>query len=329
MVVCGCLCEWNSHIDVIARPSPHSSRCDHISTPHLAVQFIARGPPFTLESSSCWKWHLLFPEETGKAARSLVNTSWDDTNQRCGSACVINHPSFQHFSSRSGDSRSTNRHHGEGLFETATLHGITLDELESWRCIYTPHDVRTCMSKVTGLSYGQSVLLFGAGSATPSSSGFAIGACNWTLETMSHKLVYLAASSVATKRHPLPLDRVALQGSDVCIVSGIARPPYMNPDSMVGELLSRIGESPCLLTTVRGWLSGIPHAVAYPLFFPALTIRIGGSVLLPSYSSGIVYDLIDATIQHLMSLNLVNVPIFMISKTAEHSLAYANIFSEW
>src|SRR3990167_2421258 len=47
------------------------------------------------------------------------------------------------------------------------------------------------------------------------SSGMALGACNWVIETDTHKIVYLAASSSITSRHPLPISLDPLRGADV------------------------------------------------------------------------------------------------------------------
>lgn len=61
-----------------------------------------------------------------------------------------------------------------------------------------------------------------------------------------------------------------------------------------------------------------------PAFFPSL-----GSVLVPCYPSGLVYDMIECLVPQLDSVNSCQVPIYFISAVADQSLAYSNIFSEW
>lgn len=65
------------------------------------------------------------------------------------------------------------------------------------------------------------------------------------------------------------------------------------------------------------------------LFNTALTLRGGGSVLIPCYPSGVVYDLFECLSSHLDSIGLSLVRMFFISPVADSSLAYSNILAEW
>lgn len=60
-----------------------------------------------------------------------------------------------------------------------------------------------------------------------------------------------------------------------------------------------------------------------------MTLRNGGSVLIPSYPSGVVYDLFECLSASLDSHGLTQVPMFFISPVADASLAYSNILAEW
>lgn len=60
-----------------------------------------------------------------------------------------------------------------------------------------------------------------------------------------------------------------------------------------------------------------------------VTLRSGGSVLIPSYPSGVVYDLFECLSASLDSHGLSQVPMFFISPVADSSLAYSNILAEW
>ena len=56
---------------------------------------------------------------------------------------------------------------------------------------------------------------------------------------------------------------------------------------------------------------------------------MGGNVLVPCYSSGIIYDLLECLAVHLEQSGHVSVPIYFVSPVADHSLAYSNILAEW
>ena len=51
--------------------------------------------------------------------------------------------------------------------------------------------------------------------------------------------------------------------------------------------------------------------------------------MIPCYSSGIIYDLMECLVQQLDQNGLSNIPIFFISPVADQSLAYSNILAEW
>lgn len=61
----------------------------------------------------------------------------------------------------------------------------------------------------------------------------------------------------------------------------------------------------------------------------SMTLRNGGSVLIPCYPSGVVYDLFECLSSSLDTHGLSQVPMFFISPVADSSLAYSNILAEW
>lgn len=61
----------------------------------------------------------------------------------------------------------------------------------------------------------------------------------------------------------------------------------------------------------------------------AATVRNNGNVLVPCYSSGVIYDLFECLSGHLDSQGLSLVPMYFVSPMAESSLAYSNIYAEW
>lgn len=61
----------------------------------------------------------------------------------------------------------------------------------------------------------------------------------------------------------------------------------------------------------------------------AMTLKNGGSVLIPCYPSGVVYDLFECLSTNLDNHGLSQIPMFFISPVADSSLAYSNILAEW
>ncbi len=56
---------------------------------------------------------------------------------------------------------------------------------------------------------------------------------------------------------------------------------------------------------------------------------MGGNVLVPCYSSGVIYDLFECLSVHLEQSGHSTVPMYFVSPIAEHSLVYSNILAEW
>lgn len=65
------------------------------------------------------------------------------------------------------------------------------------------------------------------------------------------------------------------------------------------------------------------------LLFQVLTLRNNGTVLIPCYPSGVIYDLFEILSQKLDDSGLSTIPMYFISPVAEASLAYSNILAEW
>ena len=61
----------------------------------------------------------------------------------------------------------------------------------------------------------------------------------------------------------------------------------------------------------------------------AMTIRAGGNVLVPCYSSGVIYDLLECLYQFIENANLGSTPFYFISPVANSSLEFSQIFAEW
>uniref|UniRef100_A0A8C5CQD4 Integrator complex subunit 9 n=1 Tax=Gadus morhua TaxID=8049 RepID=A0A8C5CQD4_GADMO len=173
-------------------------------------------------------------------------------------------------------------------------------EVWAWKRCYTIQEVNSALSKVQLVGYSQKVELFGAVQVSPLSSGYSLGSSNWIIQSHYEKVSYMSGSSLLTT-HPQPMDQSSLKNSDILILTGLTQMPTANPDGMLGEFCSNL----------------------------AMTIRAGGNVLVPCYSSGVIYDLLECLYQFIDSANLGSTPFYFISPIANSSLEFSQIFAEW
>eukprot|EP00064_Thunnus_orientalis_P017968 superscaffoldBa00003976_g18054 len=177
----------------------------------------------------------------------------------------------------------------------------------TWKRCYSMQEVNSALSKVQLVGYSQKVVrtsfvreLFGAVQVSPLSSGYSLGSSNWIIQSHHEKVSYVSGSSLLTT-HPQPMDQSSLKNSDILILTGLTQMPTANPDGMLGEFCSNL----------------------------AMTIRAGGNVLVPCYSSGVIYDLLECLYQFIESANLGTTPFYFISPVANSSLEFSQIFAEW
>lgn len=150
------------------------------------------------------------------------------------------------------------------------------------------------------VGYNEKLDVYGAVNVMAVSSGYCLGSSNWVISSHYEKVAYVSGSSTLTT-HPRPMDQTALKNANVLILTGLTQTPTANPDSMLGELCMTV----------------------------ATTLRCGGSVLIPCYPSGVVYDLFECLSSHLDNSGMGTTPMFFISPVADTSLAYSNILAEW
>ena len=178
--------------------------------------------------------------------------------------------------------------------------GMGEDEVITWRPLYSSEAVRHCLRSIRTVRFNETIDLFSSQKATPLSSGYCLGSCNWVLQDEYRRVCYLSSSSVLTT-NLLPLDKKPLSSPQLLLLECLNREPTVNPSQVLMELCGKLVQ----------------------------TLKQGGSVLLPSYSSGIVYDLLECVYTTLDHRALGHVPIYFISPVANASLAYANICGEW
>lgn len=170
----------------------------------------------------------------------------------------------------------------------------------TWRQWFNSKDLHSSLARVQTVGFSERLDVFGALNITPISSGFCLGSCNWIIRSEYETIAYISGSSTLTT-HPRPMEQAPLKNADVLILCGLTQTPVYDPDAMLGEFCAAV----------------------------ASTLRNGGNVLVPCYSSGVTYDLFECLSSHLDNQGLSSVPLVFVSPMADSSLAYSNIYAEW
>eukprot|EP00124_Ichthyophonus_hoferi_P002219 Ihof_evm8s142 gene=Ihof_evmTU8s142 len=170
-----------------------------------------------------------------------------------------------------------------------------------WQGAYTLADVHSCLGKIQAVSLDEVVNVYGIMDITATSSGLAIGSCNWVLGSSKTKVFYMAASSPYMSRHPCPFNGAPMAACDTILLAGLSQQASMPPQQTLDGICRDVGA----------------------------TLRQEGSVLFPVYPTGNVYDLMETLHEYLCSIGKEGVPFYFISAQARPSLVLSNIFSEW
>ena len=127
-----------------------------------------------------------------------------------------------------------------------------------------------------------------------------LGSCNWRINSSHEKIVYLSSSSIFTN-YPKPMEFEPLKDADIMIMNNLTKTPILNPDQMLSNLCTEV----------------------------AYALKSGGNVLIPCYSTGVIFDLFEHLIAHLNHCGLSQIPLYFLTPVADQSLAYSNILAEW
>ncbi|KPM09755.1 integrator complex subunit 9-like protein, partial [Sarcoptes scabiei] len=183
------------------------------------------------------------------------------------------------------------------IFSPEFVESINLGELQT---IYTMDEIHDTILKIKSVSFNEKINMFGILTAHAVSSGYCLGSCNWIIKTPHEKIVYISSSSTLVS-HIRAIDSAALKNADIAILGSLSLSQTAKPNARMSEFCDHVER----------------------------TLKIGGNVLIPCYSSGEIYNLFECLTAHLESCGLGGVPIFFISPIAERSLMYSNIMNGW
>ncbi|KAL0910992.1 hypothetical protein M5K25_019091 [Dendrobium thyrsiflorum] len=222
------------------------------------------------------------------------------------------------------------------------------EELGCWLPLYSAADVNGCMEKVQPLKYAEEACYNSMLVLKAFSSGLEIGSCNWKINAPRRNFVYLS-SSIFESAQAIDFDYRSLQGADIILFSDMSTINNIEEDcSHIGGSKSDVNKDDKDL--ILGDAS-IPRPVlaeddisellvdnceileendkmSFITSYIIDSVREGGSVLIPIGRLGVALQLLEQISDLLKSLSM-EVPIFIISTTAEQTLAFTNAIPEW
>ncbi|CAD6193624.1 unnamed protein product [Caenorhabditis auriculariae] len=172
---------------------------------------------------------------------------------------------------------------------------------DEWRKFYSKKDMETSLARIVPLSFNQEVTVFKT-SITAVRSGHSIGSANWYISGDSQTIGYLTSSSIHSS-HTRIADFKKFENCENLFLTSISHFPDDPPEMTVGALLRTTTE----------------------------TLKLGGNVLFPMSSVGIIFDLISQISKIIDTTNGIpaDTPIYFISPNAKSALAYSNVNAEW
>lgn len=222
------------------------------------------------------------------------------------------------------------------------------EELGCWLQLYSAADINDCMKKVQPLKYAEEACYNSTLVLKAFSSGLEIGSCNWKIDAPRRNFVYLS-SSIFESAQAIDFDYHSLQGADIILFSDMStindmeedcshiggsrsdvnkndKDLIVGDDSFPRELLAEDEVSKFLVDNCE--ILEENDKLSFITSYIIDSIRDGGSVLIPIGRLGIILQLLEQISDLLKSLSL-EVPIFIISTTAEETLAFTNAIPEW
>ncbi|WOL01472.1 integrator complex subunit 9 [Canna indica] len=208
-------------------------------------------------------------------------------------------------------------------------------------------DVKECMQKIQPLKYGEETCFNGSIMLKAYSSGLDIGSCNWTINSPRRRIAYLSGSlflSACWKG----FDYLSLLGNDIVLFSDLSSLHSIDntctetQGTKNNNLIGDNGLSFCNTSAPQVDTNDeLPHSllendessdeiekIKFICSCMIDSLQGGGSVLVPIGRLETVLLLLEQISKSLESLNIM-VPIFMISSTAEETLAIINTVPEW
>ncbi|XP_072998949.1 uncharacterized protein [Typha latifolia] len=191
------------------------------------------------------------------------------------------------------------------------------EELGSWMPLYSDADVKGSMQKILPVKYAEETCFNGTLILKAFSSGLDIGSCNWTIRSPRRNFSSLNSmdndcDNTSGRAYHNKTDE---KDASPCSVSD-KRATSDNKSQIVKDLCNT--DESVEETDKIGFISSCIIN----------SLKAGGSVLIPIGRLGVVLLLLEQ-ISETLEYSNIKVPIFMISTTAQETLAFTNAVPEW
>ncbi|KAL2898305.1 Integrator complex subunit 9-like protein [Bienertia sinuspersici] len=166
-------------------------------------------------------------------------------------------------------------------------------ELGSWLALYSAADVKDCILKVHSLKYAEESCYGGLLNIKAFSSGLDIGTSNWEIKSPKKDVVFIS-SSVLVSATALNFNYHALQNSDVAVFSDFSSLESNEVDTGHSTAINENAEVESLQSLIDSDESSEEEQkLSYICSYAIDSLKVGGSVLIPSGRVGVVLQLLE------------------------------------
>ncbi|KAJ2862970.1 Integrator complex subunit 9, partial [Coemansia asiatica] len=174
------------------------------------------------------------------------------------------------------------------------------------------------MEKITDVRHNETVSPVPFVQAYTRSSGYCIGAGNWSVEYKGHKTAFISTSTFATCLHPQEWDGKILSEAQA-IVFCDAVDPATSPGNDAADDVP-----------TASWQNVQVSQRLNQLCSTAIsTLKQRGQVLLVGEPYGVTQDVVQLAAENILALNLPQPQFIFVSPIAERTLQFGNIMGEW
>ncbi|KAJ2373313.1 Integrator complex subunit 9 [Coemansia sp. RSA 2607] len=183
--------------------------------------------------------------------------------------------------------------------------------------LYSSRDIVAAMEKITDVRHNEMISPVPFVQVYTRSSGYCIGAGNWTVEYKGHRTAFISTSTFVSCLHPQEWDITILREAQALVFCDAVD----STPSSIGS--NGIGEE-------GAWKSAHVSQLLNQLCSTAIsTLKQRGRVLLVGEPYGITQDIVQLVSENIVALNLPQPQFVFVSPIAEHTLQYGNIMGEW
>ncbi|KAJ2708058.1 Integrator complex subunit 9 [Coemansia sp. IMI 203386] len=183
--------------------------------------------------------------------------------------------------------------------------------------LYSKRDIVAAMEKITDVRHNEVISPVPFVQAYTRSSGYCIGAGNWSVEYKGHKTAFISTSTFATCLHPQEWDGRILSEAQAIVFCDAVDPATAGSDAAED-------------VSMASWQSTHVSQRLNQLCSTAIsTLKQRGRVLLVGEPYGVTQDVVQLAAENILALNLPQPQFIFVSPIAEHTLQFGNIMGEW